>query len=707
MKTRNSSKKETPMSQDNAQKRRSTTSSIKRKNNKKPKLDSDPFVQSNTINEDLANEDNDTNKKGKEKLIYTEDQSDSNMTHTDNNKLDDDGDNSDDDDDIDWETIPLLSPRCEDQDTAVEPTYNDVEIVMQTPRPILKKSHWERAYQRILHEWMHHSHVVLLIAHYKLRNKWCLNTELQTICYSIIPENVKRMISKDLSKKSLTISIRMLLKWWNNDIFKLTGPGLLTKSYGHYCNKEFEDWINNNKSDKDGDHIKDLNAFKELIRLQKPLLGTRDTSAELFVTILRCCGYDARLVCSLQPISYKVPMSNDNQSINTSITNDNDTVNPPLFEFRVRTKAYVDPDAKLKNPTKGKPPTVWAEVYCSDTKRWMCVDPIRGHIDKPSLMEPSVSDQDNKLSFILAFDNKGYVTDVTRRYTCNMERVVRLRERPLTKRELNGGMKLWSERFLSTLCHKPKFIERDRIELEELGNQEMKEVMPTSIGGFKNHSLFVLERHLLKFEVIYPKNPVLGAIRGEKIYPRSCVKSVKTAEQYYKQGKKIIEGEQPIKMVKTNAVTLEKKRLKELAKQEGEDLMVACYGEWQTEPYIPPPVVDGVLPKNRFGNIDLFTPSMLPKGAAHLAIKGIEKIAKKLSVDYAVAVVDFDFVKMRAVPVTNGIIVAEEQQWILIEAWEEYEQNEAIKAVEKQKKDVIIRWRKLIKSILINERLSN
>lgn len=80
-------------------------------------------------------------------------------------------------------------------------------------------------------------------------------------------------------------------------------------------------------------------------------------------------------------------------------------------------------------------------------------------------------------------------------------------------------------------------------------------------------------------------------------------------------------------------------------------------------------------------------------------------MARKLGIDYADAVVDFEFVKMRAVPVTEGIIVVEQEKWVILEAWEGHEQAEAIKAIAKQEKDVYIRWRKLIKSVLIKARV--
>lgn len=48
-------------------------------------------------------------------------------------------------------------------------------------------------------------------------------------------------------------------------------------------------------------------------------------------------------------------------------------------------------------------------------------------------------------------------------------------------------------------------------------------------------------------------------------------------------------------------------------------------------------------------------------------VNGIAKIAKKLGIDYAEAIVDFEFVKNRSIPVTNGIVVAAENEDMLLE----------------------------------------
>lgn len=68
---------------------------------------------------------------------------------------------------------------------------------------------------------------------------------------------------------------------------------------------------------------------------------------------------------------------------------------------------------------------------------------------------------------------------------------------------------------------------------------------------------------------------------------------------------------------------------------------------------------------------------------------------------------DFEFAKMRSVPVINGVVVAEENRQILLEAWEEHDQNETMKAIAKQEKESVLRWRKLIKGLLIKARLDS
>lgn len=48
------------------------------------------------------------------------------------------------------------------------------------------------------------------------------------------------------------------------------------------------------------------------------------------------------------------------------------------------------------------------------------------------------------------------------------------------------------------------------------------------------------------------------------------------------------------------------------------DRALELFGEWQTTEYIPPEAKDGIVPRNEYGNVDLFKKSMLPKGTVYI-----------------------------------------------------------------------------------------
>jgi xeroderma pigmentosum group C-complementing protein len=207
-------------------------------------------------------------------------------------------------------------------------------------------------------------------------------------------------------------------------------------------------------------------------------------------------------------------------------------------------------------------------------------------------MEPSVSSKNNIISYVIAYhsDCDGCI-DVTRRYTSNWEKTNRLRGRELSKSEKEIGRRPWWDDFYETIRRR-KLGDRERHEETEFESLDEKEPIPTSISRFNNHRLYALERHLKKFEILEPNATVLGKIKGENIYPRSAVQPVSTMETWLKQGRSIKQGEQPIKTVNARAVTLEKKRAKEIARQEGEELQVGCYAYWQTEKFRPQNVIN-------------------------------------------------------------------------------------------------------------------
>lgn len=73
------------------------------------------------------------------------------------------------------------------------------------------------------------------------------------------------------------------------------------------------------------------------------------------------------------------------------------------------------------------------------------------------------------------------------------------------------------------------------------------------------------------------------------------------------------------------------------------DQPLDVFGEWQVEDYIPPPAVDGKVPRNAYGNVELFKPEMLPKGTVHIQIQGLNKVARRLGIDCAPGKLYFSF----------------------------------------------------------------
>ena len=92
--------------------------------------------------------------------------------------------------------------------------------------------------------------------------------------------------------------------------------------------------------------------------------------------------------------------------------------------------------------------------------------------------------------------------------------------------------------------------------------------------------------------------------------------------------------------------------------EDDDDVRVGLYAAFQTELYVPPPVVRGRVPRNAYGNLDIYVPSMIPKGGVHIRSPDAAKAARIVGVDYADAVTGFEFKGRRGAAVIQGIIVA-------------------------------------------------
>lgn len=240
------------------------------------------------------------------------------------------------------------------------------------------------------------------------------------------------------------------------------------------------------------------------------------------------------------------------------------------------------------------------------------------------------------------------------------------------------------------------------------------EVGKETLQYFKTSSKFVLERHLKREEALIPSAKIVkyfSAGKGnntvkEAVYLRKDVVICKSVETWHKEGRAPKPGEQPLKRVPYRAATtFRRRKLAEAEEAMGEKMLQGLFSHAQTEWIIPAPIENGIIPKNEFGNIDLYVDSMLPKGGVHIPMRGIPKICRRLGFDFAEAVTGFEFGNRIAVPIVTGVVVAEENFDVIMEEWHNDEAERVRKEDQKRKQMALHMWRKLLMSQRVIKRL--
>ncbi|XP_006017862.1 DNA repair protein complementing XP-C cells isoform X2 [Alligator sinensis] len=331
----------------------------------------------------------------------------------------------------------------------------------------------------------------------------------------------------------------------------------------------------------------------------------------------------------------------------------------------------------------------WLEVFVEREDKWVCVDCVHGTVNQPQLCFRYAT---KPVSYIVGIDNDGCVKDITQRYDPAWMTLTR---------KYRVDPEWWEE---TLQPYKSPFVERDEKEEMEFQVKLQDQPLPTAIGEYKNHPLYALKRHLLKYEALYPETAaILGYCRGEAVYSRDCVHTLHSRDTWLKQGRVVRIGEVPYKMVKGYSNQARKARLAEPANRDKDDL--ALFGLWQTEEYQPPVAVDGKVPRNEYGNVYLFLPRMLPVGCVQLKLPNLNRVARKLGIDCVQAITGFDFHSGYSHPVTDGYVVCEEYKEVLVAAWENEQAEMERKEKEKREKRALGNWKLMVKGLLIRERL--
>ena len=384
-------------------------------------------------------------------------------------------------------------------------------------------------------------------------------------------------------------------------------------------------------------------------------------------------------------------------------------------------------------------PNYWTEVVSPITFQVYPVDslvskiPVITSSEYLSHFEPRGVKADKAkqvFAYVIAYSSDGTAKDVTTRYLKRhlwpgRTKGVRLppekipiynRKGKIKKHEeydwfktvMSGYERPYSKRTAVDDLEDEKDLKRAKLEKKEANIRE------DTLQFYKTSAEFVLERHLRREEAIKPgSKPVRTFVSGkgddtkeQPVFKRHDVEVCRTGESWHKEGRAIKPGQHPWKMVPIRAVTLTRKReVEEAERDTGEKQKQGLYARNQTDWIIPPPIEDGRIPKNAYGNIDCFVPTMIPKGAVHIPLRKTVMVCRKLGIDYAEAVTGFEFGNKMAVPVIEGVVVAEHHEDLVIDQWEKDEKERKIKEEGKREKMALGTWRKWLMGLRIIQRV--
>ncbi|KAI9374042.1 Rad4 transglutaminase-like domain-containing protein [Aspergillus egyptiacus] len=557
----------------------------------------------------------------------------------------------------------------------------------------------------------------------------------------------------DLSSGDPIIQLlRILAAYWRSK-FKITAPGL--RKHGYRPMSQLQTQIASFHQGKDdsehfGERIPSVGEFRQAAERME---GSRDLGAQLFTALLRALSIEARLVASLQPLgfgwtkadSYTTPKQKAKPQASMETETSDEDLASSSDEDEDRDE--VDMPSGRRKPTKRYDydlpfPIYWTEVASPITHRIISVDPlvlqnaVAATQELQAAWEPRGAKADKAkqvICYVVAFSADRTAKDVTTRYLRRRTWPGKTKGFRLGKKGPDDDPSDW---FRVLLRNYGRPVE-DRTAVDDI--EDVQDLVPNrpaknkqtddtvdTLQSLRTSTEFVLERFLRREEAIRPgAQPVRTFTPGgknkkaknkgtetptepskaENVYRRADIVKCQSAESWHKEGRQPRTTEIPLKRVPIRAVTLLRKReVDEQARRTGQKPLQGLYSFEQTEEIIPPPIVDGVIPKNDYGNIDCFVPRMVPEGAVHIPWSGTARICKKLGIDYAEAVTGFEFGSQMAVPVIEGVVVAVENKDLVMDAWRADNEEKQRKEKRKAEAKILQTWRKFLFGMRIAQR---
>ncbi|KAK5687841.1 hypothetical protein LTR17_026715 [Elasticomyces elasticus] len=646
-------------------------------------------------------------------------------------------DEDEDETDYNFEDIDLNQPSASTtnddgiQDLSISLPTSTTSGKRQQPKPKRKggASLLEKAHRLLVHK----AHVLCLLGHCMFINTWCNDEVVHRNLEAVLMEKTKLFLRANSRESQFDRNamfmdgLQQATEQWRGR-FRVTAEGMRRGKWSE------PDEFSNGK----GEGVADPMDRSDFISASRKLAGSQDAGNQLFCALLRGVGVEARVVCSLQVLPFAsvavkaTPVkavkkvvyasaaasgtdhnsASDGSADDRSVGSSASVGRVPGVRRRLGQPSFAPassaaPTEQRKVVRKLAYPVFWTEAFNPAHQKWVCVDPVvTATFNKPSKLEPPGSYSDNQMSYVVAFESDGVARDVTRRYTKAFNAKTRR-----SRVESTEGGAVWWKKALRLFRRRGGKLDREQVEDAEMAGREAREGMPSNVQDFKGHPVYALERHLRRGEVVHPRREV-GKVnagtakkaRMEGVFRRQDVVVCRSGEKWYRLGRVIKVGEQALKHVRA-AARVAGKRAQDSDEDGEEERITGLYAEFQTEVYVPPAVVRGKVPRNKFGNLDVYVPSMVPGGGVHVKHSFARAAARELGVDFVDAVTGFSFKGRQGTAIVDGGVIAEEHAGKVREVIEGLV-VEAKEARERERSKVALAlWGRMMKGLRIRERV--
>ncbi|KAI0112491.1 Rad4-domain-containing protein [Nemania sp. FL0031] len=583
---------------------------------------------------------------------------------------------------------------------------------------------------------IHKTHLLCLLAHVAQRNKWCNDPQVQDSLRPLLTEKMVKQLNPPSRwhqfgrASSLKEGLNLVNSMFRMK-FQITERGMRRALWA-----ETEAHLQDYSLPADSEAVLEKSDFQEAA---KSLSGSRDVGAQLYCALLRTAGVEARLVCSLQPLSFgssgpymgtgrkgKQKLSMEEKYGQLFKPNDPPDLsmdpNAPLPPRRrlghpnaaaFRLPETVPGPSRQVAPTPKKIresayPIYWVEILDEGHQKWQPTDPlVTESYWKPQKFEPPANDRENCMTYVIGFEEGGTAKDVTRRYVKAYNAKTR---RMRVESVLSNGERWWRKALRA--YSRGYQSDLDQIEANEFAAAEAREPMPRNIVDFKDHPIYALERHLRRYEVLVPNAKSSGTVGAgskaplERVYRRRDVRIARSREKWYRLGREVRPDEIPVKFI-TKPSKLHEDLFSDEVEElgEGETNGTPIYTIDQTEIYKAPPVLNGKVPKNRYGNLDLYVPSMVPEGGVYIADDYGARAAFILGIDYAPALTGFQFSGRKGTAVLRGVVVAAEYGEAVTAVIEGIKDQEVEMEMERKSRQALRMWRLFLMNLRIRDRI--